>query len=118
MTLDSILASVKRHAEDSFPFEACGLLGTDGSTIRCANIAKSKVNSFEIADYEFRIVRRQKGISGVYHSHVDSAAYLSERDVRGWKLNGLYIVASVIQGICKQIRVWHVKDGRFTEVRA
>jgi len=114
--LHNVLEAVKQHAEDTVPFECCGLIDEEGAVLRCENNSHDRTTQFLIAPHEFRRVSRGRRIAGVYHSHVEQAAYISQRDRDGMTFDGLYVVASVMNGIAKDVKVFLFKDSKFTPV--
>jgi proteasome lid subunit RPN8/RPN11 len=64
-------------------------------------------------------IKRQAGFlgfAGVYHSHVNQGAYISAADESGIAFTGLYIVASVINGVCKTVKCFHWNGQYFSIV--
>lgn len=118
MLLLCVLDAVRVAAEDAVPWEACGLIDSNGNLIKCENVAKNRATQFRISPEEFKRKSRNKEIVGVYHSHVDGGAYISVLDREGMTLagGGLYVVASVVNGVGKEVKVWNYKDGNFTPV--
>jgi proteasome lid subunit RPN8/RPN11 len=107
----SELESIRRHGEETYPHECCGvLLGTaEGQTRvvraarRCGN-ADAAVDWFAIDPREIlRIEREGRGqgwdIIGFYHSHVDCPAQWSTSDLEEahW-LGCSYAITRVQQG--------------------
>ena len=98
-----LLLEVFQHARECYPEECCGLLtGTDRGdpvrVIRCSNVQSARVargesvldasRAFWIDEQELLNALRgaeQRGerLVVVYHSHVDTAAYLSFTDLEG-----------------------------------
>ena len=98
-----LLLEVFQHARECYPEECCGLLlGTDREgplhVIRCANVQSQRVargesnldatRAFWIDEQELWNALRSAESSGqkllvIYHSHVDTAAYLSHTDAAG-----------------------------------
>jgi proteasome lid subunit RPN8/RPN11 len=98
-----LLLEVFQHARECYPEECCGLLlGTDAQgplrVLRCANVQSARAargesdldarRAFWIDEHELlRALREadQRGerLVAVYHSHVDTAAYLSFTDLAG-----------------------------------
>ncbi len=98
-----LLHEVFQHARECYPEECCGLLtGTDRATpvrvIRCSNVQSARVargesdldasRAFWIDEQELLNALRgaeQRGerLVVIYHSHVDTAAYLSFTDLEG-----------------------------------
>ena len=98
-----LLLEVFQHARECYPEECCGLLtGTDRDgplhVIRCTNVQSQRVargestldatRAFWIDEQELWNALRSAESSGqkllvIYHSHVDTAAYLSHTDAAG-----------------------------------
>lgn len=115
--LPSIIAAIKKHAEDATPYECCGLIDVDGNVIRCGNMAKNREREFLISSSEVvHVSRRCRGLAGVYHSHVNQGAYISAADARSVPFTGLYIVASVMNGVCKTVNCFHWNGQYFSIV--
>jgi proteasome lid subunit RPN8/RPN11 len=103
---------IRRHGEEAYPFECCGvLLGTvEGdiravsSAVRCQNVCDSPQDRYEIAPVEVvRILRdaRSRGLEivGFYHSHPDHPAQWSPTDFdEAYWLGCAYIITSVENG--------------------
>jgi proteasome lid subunit RPN8/RPN11 len=99
----ALVLEVFQHARECYPEECCGLLtGADARdplrVVRCTNVQNTRVargesdldarRAFWIDDQElFNALRgaEQNGerLVVVYHSHVDTAAYLSFTDLEG-----------------------------------
>lgn len=97
------LLEVFQHARECYPEECCGLLFGEESeapvrVVRCTNVQSARVargesdldarRAFWIDEQElFHALRdadqRGERLVGVYHSHVDTAAYLSHTDLGG-----------------------------------
>lgn len=98
-----LLLEVFQHARECYPEECCGLLtGTESAgplhVVRCSNVQSKRVargesnldasRAFWIDEQELLHALRTAEASGerlvlIYHSHVDTAAYLSHTDVAG-----------------------------------
>jgi proteasome lid subunit RPN8/RPN11 len=107
-------AEIRRHGEETYPHECCGvLLGTMNdagtriitSTARCGNTrTDSPENRYNIDPKELvRIQRegRQRGedIIGFYHSHPDHPAQWSRTDLEEAHWIGCsYVITRVAQG--------------------
>jgi proteasome lid subunit RPN8/RPN11 len=98
-----VVLEVFQHARECYPEECCGLLlGTDAQgplrVLRCANVQSARAargesdldarRAFWIDEQELLHALRdadQRGerLVAVYHSHVDTAAYLSFTDLAG-----------------------------------
>jgi proteasome lid subunit RPN8/RPN11 len=98
-----VVLEVFQHARECYPEECCGLLLGTGArdrlrVLRCANVQSARAargesdldahRAFWIDEQELLHALRdadQRGerLVAVYHSHVDTAAYLSFTDVAG-----------------------------------
>ena len=98
-----LVLEVFQHARECYPEECCGLLlGTDVQgalrVLRCANVQNARAargesdldarRAFWIDEQELLLALRdadQRGerLVAVYHSHVDTEAYLSFTDLAG-----------------------------------
>jgi proteasome lid subunit RPN8/RPN11 len=105
--------SLRRHGEESYPNECCGVLlghlsaGGDGasvvSVVRTGNTCEEGAthNRYQIAPQELiRIQRgaRQQGLEivGFYHSHPDHPAQWSQTDLLGaYWVGCFYVITSV-----------------------
>lgn len=116
MNWPGLIDSIKNAAEQGCPFEVCGLIDDDGKLIACTNSAQDRTRAFYIHPEEFKRVARNRNVVGVYHSHVDQGAYISEHDKTGMTFSGLYVVVSVIEGVGRELKVWLYKDSKFTPV--
>ena len=109
----SAYASLRRHGEETYPHECCGvLLGqfddsakTVTRAVRCGNTrADSPHNRYGIDPKELiRIQResreRQEDIVGFYHSHPDHPAQWSSTDLAEAHWFGCsYVITSVEKG--------------------
>lgn len=83
------LEEIIKHCRDEFPLEACGVLGGSDSRVRkvysLTNTDQSPVSYFIEPRELFNVVKelRDEGweIIGIYHSHVATEAYPSQRDI-------------------------------------
>jgi proteasome lid subunit RPN8/RPN11 len=112
-TLDEIRA----HAEETYPEECCGLLISDGGkrvteSIRMKNAFNgSKNNRYHIDPLEFykadrAVAQRGLTIAGIYHSHPDHPAILSEFDIEHSFPWYSYVVVAVSKGRAEDTRSW------------
>lgn len=102
---------IRRHAEETYPHECCGvLLGSiDGvdrkvlATARCENTQAASdwfnIDPRQIVRIQREAAERGEDIVGFYHSHPDDAARWSASDLREahW-LGCSYVIASVRDG--------------------
>ena len=130
-----IYDEIRRHGEETYPYECCGaLLGrVEGdtriasATVRCRNMrADSASDRYEIDAAEaVRIQRdaRTRGLDiiGFYHSHPDHPAYWSPTDLaEAYWLGCSYVITSIENGQAQLTRSFAlaghtVEDKAFVE---
>ena len=102
---------IRRHAEETYPHECCGVLIGKMHDDRRAVVSTARCNNTQAASDWFNIdpreivrIQRQAAevghdIIGFYHSHPDDAARWSPSDLREahW-LGCSYVIVSVRQG--------------------
>ena len=112
---------------EAYPAEACGLLA--GKPLNnlideifiSDNDARQDQNTFYYIDPQnlYRLEReadsRGKGVIGIFHSHPDKPAVLSEEDESRMIPELLYIIGSVTKDGCKEI-YGYMKCGADQEV--
>jgi proteasome lid subunit RPN8/RPN11 len=112
----SRFAELRRHGEETYPNECCGVLvGDNGRTvrtvlevIRCKNARNDSPRSrYQIDPRDMVRIQRESrmagmGIVGFYHSHPDHAPRWSTTDLAEAYWTGCsYIITSVEQGKAK-----------------
>lgn len=119
-----IVNEMYKHAEEEAPLEACGYLAGNGNVIkklyRMVNRDKSEEHFSFIPEEQFAVVKdaRKKNLQlvGVYHSHPETKARLSQEDIRlANDSDILYLVISLVSRPC-EIRGFRVKDKEVCEV--
>ena len=115
------LEKMKAHLAGSYPQEGCGILvGDDTGSIEEVFSAVNRsakersAGHYEIDPlmlYELEKKSEEKGyrILGFYHSHPDCPAKMSSEDSEYMIPHMLYVIASVHNGKCGEIR-GYVKD--------
>jgi proteasome lid subunit RPN8/RPN11 len=113
------------HARFCYPEEACGLIAFDhAGSIRMAyattNVDRSRVR-FTVAPREHygaikHAERHGWMIAGSFHSHPESPAFPSGRDIEGaldpeW----LYVIVG-LSDVMPEVRAFRIRDYRVTEV--
>jgi proteasome lid subunit RPN8/RPN11 len=124
--LGETLAQIKKWAEDSYPYEACGIL--IGSALaeskRVTRVmpavnrrADSPHNRYlidpeTIHRLEVSLRGSDQAILGFFHSHPDAPASPSEYDRRhAWPWYS-YLIVSVLDGRAGEVVCWKLKDDR------
>ncbi len=121
--LSNVLEGIKVHAEEAYPEECCGLLiGTPdeklvSEAMRMKNSHSGARNSrysidpLEILRADQAAARRSLAVIGIYHSHPDYAARLSEFDLEHSFPWYSYLVLSVPRGKVGVIKAWVTDAG-------
>ena len=112
-----------RHAEKEYPKECCGILlgnkktGSVQKIYRAGNVADIDrqnthflMNPLELYRVEREADRLNMEIVGFYHSHADYPAVLSVEDGASMIQGCIYMVISVMNGICRDIKCFMKKD--------
>ena len=113
------------HARFCLPEEACGLLAIDAEerlrmVYATTNVDRSRVK-FTVSPREhFAAIRHAEGngwtISGSFHSHPDSAAFPSGRDIdRALDPDWLYVIVGLGDGF-PDVRGFRIRDYEVSEV--
>ena len=109
--------SITEHVEAVYPEEACGVLlgksseGLITEASRAENIADEDnagsyfiIDPLEIYRIEKEAERAGKELIGFYHSHPDKPAVLSESDTENMIPGTAYIILSVTESGCEDMR--------------
>ena len=76
---DEIIIDAQQHALAEYPNESCGAI-VDGNYYPCNNIAKDKINHFEISPQEYLKLENIGNINAIIHSH-DNYPHASKQDM-------------------------------------
>lgn len=121
---DGVLDAIRRHAEATYPHECCGLVLHDG-VHRSENVQdelhaedpvahpRTARDGFVLAPRDqLRLARAHRAgtARALYHSHVDTGAYLSDADLAGATLAGrpLYPGVDLIVVSCRGERAGEI----------
>jgi proteasome lid subunit RPN8/RPN11 len=138
-----LIMEIFGHARECYPEECCGILtGPEGGrperVVRCTNVQNQRLargeseldatRAFWIDERElYQALReadeRDHTVRVVYHSHIDTAPYLSHTDQRGalgpdgsplWP-GSAQLVVSVSDGVVREAALyeWNAREGRF-----
>lgn len=140
-----LMASVRRHAEEAYPFECCGaLLYIDGKmearqfqnaqnenpAVDHEGAVRSAETAYRVSpEDEMRLHRelneKRAELAAVYHSHPNAAAYFSEMDRHAAMAGGAWdfpaypdhLVVSVMKGKAQEARAfsWDEEKAEFVE---
>ena len=108
------------HCGSSLPHEACGLLAGTGNTVshvyEMTNSEPSPVSYLMDPAEQFTALKymRRKGLRllGIYHSHPQSQAYPSPKDVSlAFYDDAVYIIVSLIERDNPEVRAFTIVNG-------
>lgn len=95
---ENFYTEIKKHAEESYPYECCGLI-YDGVYHCCKNISADPAGSFVIGDSEI-VAGEKYGIDAVVHSHVNGIECPSAADMSGQiEYDAVWVIVNVHNGV-------------------
>lgn len=115
------LGRMKTHLLGTYPKEGCGLLAgtekgsieevfyTENITDETKSTGHYEIDPLALFDLEQRAEEKGYKVLGFYHSHPDCSAKMSSEDNEYMVPHMLYVIASVTDGQCGEIR-GYVKD--------
>ncbi len=121
----SAYAALRRHGEDAYPEESCGVLAGrfDGadvsvlSAIRCTNARRDALqNRYSIDPKELIGIQREirgRGLDivGFYHSHPDHPAQWSSTDLaEAYWVDCAYVITSVVEARAGETRSFRLVE--------
>lgn len=113
------------HCRESYPDEACGLLAGTGDRVsglfEMTNTEPSPVSYFMDPKEQFSAMKemREKGLQmvGIFHSHPQSPAYPSARDVSlACYDEAVYIIVSLAERERPAVKAFRIVAGNIEEV--
>jgi proteasome lid subunit RPN8/RPN11 len=122
-----VLDAIRRHAEEGYPHEVCGLLlgrGADRERIAAETFplenerSDSRENRYSVSGASMFRAERHASASGLevvgyYHSHPNAPARPSEFDLDHATWPGIsYPIVAVIAGAAAEVRSWTLADDR------
>ncbi|MEW6162985.1 MAG: M67 family metallopeptidase [Nitrospirota bacterium] len=120
----SLLDEIISHCKEVYPNEACGILaGKEGvvqKVYKMRNIEDSPVSYMVDSKEQFAAMKemRKEGLEmlAIYHSHPDSDAYPSPRDIKlAFYPESVYLIVSLIN-IEPKIKAFTIRDEKAEEV--
>ena len=110
---------IYKHAESEYPNECCGVLLGDKNTFSVCEVEPVTntdtddrknihftMSSLDVYRIEKEAEKRGLDVLGFYHSHADHPAILSREDQRYMIPGCLYMIASVRQGKCVDLKTY------------
>jgi proteasome lid subunit RPN8/RPN11 len=124
----SDLEIIRRHGEEAFPHECCGLLlghVEPGNRAKVVTSVERLLNEHEDSRHNRFLItpetflaadrsarRRGLDILGFYHSHPNAPAVPSEFDrEHAWPFYS-YIIVSVVDGAARELDSWRLSEDR------
>jgi len=120
------LKEMIQHVKEELPNEGCGILaGKDGKVLKVykmQNTDGSPKTFFMEPKEQFEAMKDMRclGIEmvGIYHSHVASPAYPSQRDVKlAFYPDAYYVIISLKDKENPQVRAFKITEGDISEAR-
>ncbi len=120
----SIIDEMVNHAREGYPEEVCGILAGSEDVVtrifRMTNLEHSPVSYFMDPKEQFQVMKkmRTEGLRmlAIYHSHPDSQAYPSAKDVSlAFYDDVAYIIVSLADDE-PQVRAFEIKEGKVKEM--
>lgn len=113
------------HAQSDYPLECCGLLsGTEDvidEVTTASNLKRSPCEFFiapsELFDFMRRIRSERRVFLGIYHSHIRSPAFPSERDIAEFHYHDVSYWIVSLDEPTPDVRCFVWKDSQFSEIR-
>ncbi|NOZ64063.1 MAG: M67 family metallopeptidase [Caldiserica bacterium] len=113
------------HCKKGYPCEACGILsGKDGAVERVypmENVSdKPQICYFMKPEEQLRVFKEMRQLNlemvAIYHSHINTAAYPSQRDVElAFYPDASYLILSLFEGEVKEVRSFRIRDNKISE---
>lgn len=122
-----VLDALRRHAEETYPEECCGLLlgRMDGEVndVVAARAVRNRnenrrVDRYVIDPDDYRRIDKEaqaEGVDvvGIYHSHPDHRAEPSKTDLEQATFPGFsYVIVSVVDGRAEDLTAWTLAADR------
>lgn len=113
------------HCRTAFPNEACGILAGEGGQVSrvyvMMNIEPSPVSYFMDPGEQFRVQKqmreRKEEMVAIFHSHPQSPAYPSAKDVNlAFYEDAFYVIVGLSEGITGETRAFTIVEGNVQEI--
>jgi len=120
----TVLEEMIEHAREGHPCEVCGIIAgkdfADSHIYRMTNTENSPVSYFMDPTEQFQVMKdirkREEKMLAIYHSHPDSEAYPSAKDVSlAFYPDSLYIIVSLMRQE-PVVRAFSIVDGEVEEI--
>ena len=113
-----------QHAKNGYPNEACGILAGRGAEATeffpMANLDESSISYFMDPKEQLSVFKKMRELNvemtGIFHSHVASDAYPSQKDVRlAFYPDVSYLIVSLSDMQKPILRSFKIQDEKVTE---
>ena len=113
------------HAKQGYPNEACGLLASQDGQPVCQffpmrNLDEASISYFMDPKEQLQVFKKMRELGvqlrGIFHSHVASVAFPSQKDVRlAFYPEASYLIASLSDQTQPILRSFHIRDEKVQE---
>jgi proteasome lid subunit RPN8/RPN11 len=120
-----LLDEIRKYCSSAFPNEACGILaGKEGRVARVfavTNIEPSPVSYFmdpgEQLHVQKQMRERKEEMVAIFHSHPQSPAYPSAKDVNlAFYEDVVYVIVGLSDGKVNEIKAFTITEGNVREI--
>ena len=120
-----LLEKILDHCKMAFPNEACGILAGKGEQVSrvyaMTNIEPSPVSYFMDPGEQFRVQKemreRGEGMIAIFHSHPQSPAYPSAKDVKlAFYDDAVYMIVGLSGSGADEIRAFNIREGNVSDI--
>ena len=120
-----LLEKILDHCKMAFPNEACGILAGKGEQVSrvyaMTNIEPSPVSYFMDPGEQFRVQKemRDRGerMMAIFHSHPQSPAYPSAKDVQlAFYEDAFYVIVGLSESKVNEIMAFTITEGNVREI--
>ncbi len=121
----ALLDRMVAHCRAAYPDETCGILTGKGSTVEkiyeMTNVEPSPVSYLMDPKEQFLAMKEMssegRSMIAVYHSHPQSPAYPSHKDVSlAFYPDTIYVIISLTDMYKPEIRGFEIREGKVSEV--
>lgn len=121
-----MIETIISHCNSVYPSEACGILAGKNNVIdkvyEMTNIENSSVSYLMEPKEQFRVMKEMRSngekMIAIYHSHPDSSAYPSAKDVKLASYpDSAYVIVSLADKEKPEIRAFEINEGEVKELK-
>ena len=123
--LRGVYDAMLEHARKGYPNEACGILAGKRRDEASAffpmrNLDESSISYFMDPKEQLQVFKKMRTdgleMNGIFHSHVASEAYPSQKDVRlAFYPDVSYLIVSLTDKLKPSLRSFSIQEERVTE---